>query len=716
MLLAVVAACSSETIEVPGETVVVEKEVVKEVMVPGETVTVEVIKEVEVPGETVVVEKEVVKTVEVPGETVVVEKEVVKTVEVPGETVTKEVVKEVMVPGETVVVEKEVVKEVMVPGETVVVEKEVVKTVEVPGETVVVEKEVVKEVVKTVEVPGKKYVTDPSTGKTVSAPQYGGTLTAVRNSPVTGADVLITGNGVNLADTVVETLGMADWASPRDEFSLQARYDPQNYAKGSLAESWSQPDPLTYIVKVRQGVKWHDKAPMNGRELTAQDVEYNFHRVLGLGSGFTEPNDFVTFDNWSGVNVESITATDKYTVVFKLKELNLRALAAILDDGTGFIYPPEVIEEHGDANDWRNLVGTGPMMLTDVVEDSSVTWIKNADYWGYDEKYPENRLPYIDQLRVLVITEPATRMAALRSGKIDYLGFIGTSPIQNLEQVESLLKTNPELGIWSAADAGHNSVGMNVQLPPFDDIRVRKALQMAINLEVINNAYYKGYAEIIPQGQLSRQSSQAVIQFEDWPEEVKKVFDYDPEGAEALLDAAGYKRGADGVRFKTDFMHLGRYNTDYVELVAAYWKNIGVDVEIDVQLANFGGRRASRDFRMMITDAQGKVSALGWAAGMRYLPETHWNTSNVDDPWYNAKYNEKAAATTMEEVNSITKELNQYAIEQFWTLFGPIAPTYAATQPWLIGYNGEITMGRIRPISILIRLWLDSELKEAKGY
>ena len=90
MLLAVAAACSSETIEVPGETVVVEKVVTE--------------------------------TVEVPGETVVVEKEVIKTVEVPGETVTKEVVKEVMVPGETVVVEKEVVKTVEVPGETVTVE------------------------------------------------------------------------------------------------------------------------------------------------------------------------------------------------------------------------------------------------------------------------------------------------------------------------------------------------------------------------------------------------------------------------------------------------------------------------------------------------------------------------------------------------------------------------------------------------------------------
>ena len=91
VLLAVAAACSAETVEVPGETVVVEKEVVKEVQVPGETVVVEkeVVKTVEVPGETVIVEKEVVKTVEVPGQTIVVEKEVVKEIE--GERYTRNV-------------------------------------------------------------------------------------------------------------------------------------------------------------------------------------------------------------------------------------------------------------------------------------------------------------------------------------------------------------------------------------------------------------------------------------------------------------------------------------------------------------------------------------------------------------------------------------------------------------------------------------------------
>ena len=166
MLLAFAAACGAETVEVPGETVVVEKEVVRTVEVPGETVVKEVVKEVQVPGETIVVKEEVVKEVMVPGETVVVEKVVTETVEVPGETVTIEVVKEVQVPGETVVVEKVVTQTVQVPGETVVVEKEVIKEVMVPGETVVVE----KEVVKIVEVPGPERVVVATPAPSMMAP------------------------------------------------------------------------------------------------------------------------------------------------------------------------------------------------------------------------------------------------------------------------------------------------------------------------------------------------------------------------------------------------------------------------------------------------------------------------------------------------------------------------------------------------------------------
>ena len=382
MLLAVAAACAGETVEVPGETVVVEKVVTETVEVPGETVVVEkeVIRTVEVPGETVT--KEVVKEVMVPGETVVVKEEVVKTVEVPGETVTVEVVKTVEVPGQTVVVEKEVVKTVEVPGETVVVTKEVAVPVEV-----------VREVPS-----GKNYVTDPVFGTVVSAPEYGGTITQVLKHAVDRRlDAHIGGYAaLYIASGVLEKLSMVDWAIDRDIYPFVGGVVAPAYAlRGALAESWEQPDPKTYVFNIRQGVQWHDKPPVNGRELTAYDVEHSYHRMLGnklTGTEFSEAEPSTTGGPLAALPWESVEATDKWTVVMKLKEPRLDALSNILDWASMVIQPPELLEEYGDDWDWQNVVGTGPYMITDLVPGSSVTWTKNPNYWGYDEKYPREPL------------------------------------------------------------------------------------------------------------------------------------------------------------------------------------------------------------------------------------------------------------------------------------------------------------------------------------
>ena len=188
--------------------------------------------------------------IEVPGETVVVEKEVVKTVEVPGETVVKEVVKTVQVPGETVVVEKEVVKTVEVPGETVIVEKEVIKTVEVPGQTVVLEKEVVKEVVVTPE----RYASNVW-GELVEKPQHGGSIPMALGINLTDFDPWhISGNIVPMKLTF-ENLGHMDWSISPDEFDwAKSGFTTIDTVSGALAESWEQPDPLTTIFHIRKGV------------------------------------------------------------------------------------------------------------------------------------------------------------------------------------------------------------------------------------------------------------------------------------------------------------------------------------------------------------------------------------------------------------------------------------------------------------------------------
>ena len=691
MLLAVAAACSAETVEVPGETVVVEKEVVKTVEVPGETVTVEVVKEVQVPGETVVVKEEVVKTVEVPGETVVVKEEVIKTVEVPGETITVEVV-----------------KTVEVPGETVVVEKEVVKTVEVPGQTVVVEKEVVKEV-------PTGYVTDPTTGEVVGAPQYGGTFTYQAPGVIQEmADPYLANfEGGRPTAGVIEVLLMGNWGISRDEFDFKGMFRPMTALTGSLAESWeTSMDGRTITFHIRQGVNWQNKAPMNGRELTAQDIEYNFQRYLGLGSGFTEAAEHLGI---AKLGIVSVEATDKYTVEFKLKEPAVSAVQVIgFEPGGSWILAPEVIKEYGDHSDWRNMVGTGPFMLTELVEGVSATWEKNPDYWGYDEKYPEYRLPYVDRVRMLKIVESATYLAALRTGKIDYMGMLFAMRL-GLEEADSIRRTNPEIVLWPFALYSGQAFLTNASKAPLDDIRVRQALQMALDHETVNDTYFKGLGVWKPEGWLGATLKGYVTPFEEWPEMVKQYYTYDPAGAEELLEAAGYPRGADGVRLRFPMLFETGAGKDlgYVEISIEYWKDIGVEVT-DIQQGDEALVDPKQD--------TGDWNLFTFAAGVEVSPAAMLQTFTnprygFNDPDYDALAEAAATAETLDEEMRLSKEADNYLIERHVLIWGPKVPTFVAVQPWVKGHNGETGIANLHEnMSMMARLWIDQELKKAMGY
>ncbi len=240
-------------------------------------------------------------------------------------------------------------------------------------------------------------VWDRTLRKMVEAPRYGGTLTFANNNEPANSDPSIGGLDAGFAISgVLEKLSIADWAIDRKVNDLGNEFLADDHYAPALAEGWEQPDPTTYIFHIRQGVRWHNKAPLNGREFTAQDVEYNYHRLTGTGSGFSEPPGH--FSLLLALEYESIRATGKYTVVIKLKKPRLDALRVLVEDPYAFMAPPELIKQDGGTADWRKLVGTGPLELTDWVEGASLTWTKNLNYWGVDEKFPQNRLPYIDNL------------------------------------------------------------------------------------------------------------------------------------------------------------------------------------------------------------------------------------------------------------------------------------------------------------------------------
>ena len=562
----------------------------------------------------------------------------------------------------------------------------------------------------------KEMVLDPTTGEMVEAPRYGGTLTYATNMVETGgSDALVNGgSGHLLPMSVVEKPAIRNWALDRNEWGVTviSANTPLWSLTGALVESWETPDDTTIVLNIRKGVQWHDKPPMNGRELTADDIVFNYHRYLGLGSGFTEsanPGDL------GKVGIESVTASDNYTVVVKLERPHLFALYWVLQWYTFYVYPPEVIEQYGDANNWRNLVGTGPFMLTDYVEGSSVTFTKNPNYWGFDEKYPENRLPYVDEKTALIMREGATRLAALRSGKIDYVGFVTNTQINNIDQVESLAMTNPEIAQWPFFLRSEFSWGVNVSNPPFNDIRVRKAMQMALDLETINDTFFKGRADTTPSGQIGKSHKGWQIPFDEWSEEVKKGYMYDPEGAEKLLDEAGYPRDADGIRFKTSYTHnpsMG--DLGYAELALSYWREIGVDVEMQVpsSMTEFMAIRREQKTPFF-------WSTLGAHYFGEFLVAQYYtgspNAHAVSDPQYDAMIDALRATPSFEEYQRLFREANQYAIEKHWAIWGPDSPQYQLSQPWVKGYSGEASMGNWQWGELFARVWIDQELKAEMG-
>ncbi len=565
----------------------------------------------------------------------------------------------------------------------------------------------------------KETVFDPATGKTWTAPEYGGTLTwATKVYPPSTDNWWNPGWAPHLISGVNERLSFADWGLSRDIWngSLYQMVTPE-MTRGCLAESWSMPDDTTFIWNIRKGVYWDDKAPVNGREFDAYDVEWNYHRMLGLGD-FTEDGPMgwigaVAFD----VGIESVTATDKWTVVMKLTTSHPSVLGNMLNN-YWFAHAPEQIEKYGDAKDWRTLVGTGPLRLTDFVEGSSATWKKNPNYWGYDEKFPQNRLPYIDEYRSFLMPDMSTRLAALRTGKIDMLSNTGDAYIQNIDDVESLQRSNPEIEVWSVYEQAPDPLLFNWALPPVSDVNVRKALQMAVDRETISATYFKGYGEPAPYGLIGQFNAPGWSwPMEEWPEEVKQEYTYNPERAEELLDEAGYTRGADGYRFKLKLALADRFDSTHPEIVMGFFEAIGVDSELFMQsTAEVGARGSAGSAEWHLLSGGYGIYAPSHYVYLVSVNFGYANWNYANDPQMDALLAAMQTATTVEEWKSYYRQADEITVREHWGLVKSLSPRFFVNHPWVKGYFGEAGMGNGERNTFLARLWIDQELKKAMGH
>jgi peptide/nickel transport system substrate-binding protein len=552
-------------------------------------------------------------------------------------------------------------------------------------------------------------------------PQYGGTLTyrVAMHTPVFDPGVPAPGAFFMQYEDLVSF----DWTVDRQIWPFNTNFAPIKYYMGVLAESWEMTDPLTLTMHLRQGVHWQNIPPVNGREFTSDDVVQHYDRIMGTGSGYTTPSFFA---GWLSL-LEKVTAIDKYTIAVKFKAPNVLALFQFFDQANeSQIEPPEVAKLSAAAAgppgppgpggppmaggvDWKNAAGTGPWMLTDFVQGTSITFDKNPDYWGYDERHPQNKLPYVDTLNVLIIPDTATALAALRTGKIDLMNAI------DWQQAASLAKTNPELQ-QIAIPAGGAAIDYRVDKPPFTDIRVRKALEMAIDRKAIAQSYYGGTVDGTPAGLISTQFPGYYFAYEDWPQALKDEYAFNPTRAKELLEEAGYPTG-----FKTNVVAATNADLQLLQLIQSCFMDIGVDMEINaMDFTTFRSYVVAKKHDQMAYSSMHQTATTRPPHNTiyaRYSKEKELNLTMNNDPGYDAIVQKFETAVDEAAYAQATQEADRYAIEKHWALYTFPIVTYNIWQPWLKGYSGEEATGGggVGYAVVWARLWIDQAMKQSMG-
>lgn len=314
-----------------------------------------------------------------------------------------------------------------------------------------------------------------------------------------------------------------------------------------LAERWEiSPDRLAYTFHLRRGVRWQKLAPVNGREFVADDVKFTLERCKGKAL------DFLV------APIKSIDVPDKYTVRIALKERS-PGFFPNLGSCYALITPREVVERDGDLK--KTLIGTGPFILKEHVPKTSLTYERNPDFRDAGQ-------PHLDRFRIVIMPDDATQIAAFRTGEIDYYD------TNEIEAIKGILRSHPKTVVHKFhIPAASFHIAFRLDQKPFNDVRVRRAISMAINREEMNKLVYAG---------LGRPYSIGIpwpAAFDTWPADTAygSYYRHDVKRAKALLHDAGYGQG-----FTTKLVYFA-YGDDRIlecEMIQNYLGAIGIQVEV----------------------------------------------------------------------------------------------------------------------------------------
>ncbi|MEM7326378.1 MAG: ABC transporter substrate-binding protein [Actinomycetota bacterium] len=421
----------------------------------------------------------------------------------------------------------------------------------------------------------------------------------------------------------------------------------QNVLKPELATDWEiSEDNLTYTFTLRDGVTWHDVPPVNGRPFTSADVKATFEAVLAEGhqANLLE-------------RVTSIDTPDDLTVVLNLSD----PFAPLLNNMAShfmWILPAEAFEEGYDRA--STVIGTGPFVLTEREVDVTTRYEANPSYW--DVGFDGEPLPYLDSYEQVVINDTQQVIAAFQAGEIQVM----TNGTPN-ELRDQLMQDFPEAFYGEWIDAGMGQIGINMEREPFNDLRVRQAISLAIDRNGMGTTIRGG-------GTIPSNVAPAQADFALPEEEREELLQYDPERARELLAEAGFPDGLDATLIATD--RYGALYTAQTEWLVEDLEAIGINVNLELldYATYFGSRWPDVEYDIQFGPQTPFLEPDEWLRGQMGTGQGR-NWYNISDPVLDDLLTEQLGIVDPDARAEKIREIQRYALTELlnpipvWTYF-----------------------------------------------
>ncbi|MBF8982073.1 ABC transporter substrate-binding protein [Lutibacter sp. B2] len=485
-----------------------------------------------------------------------------------------------------------------------------------------------------------------ATGCSSSDPSESKSQETVEKTPVEG------GNVVMMIEQDMDSLDPHIAASAGTKevvfniFEGLVKPDEKGELYPAVAERYEiSDDGRTYTFTLRKGIKFH-----NGDAVTVEDITYSLDRVMGLTTGKPLQSGFE--------KVEKIETADDKTIIIKLKELD----ASLLTNLTVAILPKK---NEGHFKDQP--IGTGPFEFVSYAPEQNIIIKKYKDYW-------KKGIPHVDEVEFRIIPDREAALLSFRAGEIDIFPRLPNDRVEELG------------GQFTTVNGEQNMVqlmAMNNKRKPFDDIRVRKAMNYAVDVDEVINAVAFGYG-----AKLGSNMSPVMAKYHQ--EGLESVYDVNIEKAKGLLKEAGYENG-----FKTKIAIPSNYpfHVDTGQVIVEQLKKVGIDAQIELVEWGVWLERVynNRDYDMTILSLTGKLDPYNIL--VRYQSDYSKNFMNYN----NKEYDEiiKTAIKTNDDKKRVLlyKEAQKKLTED-------AAAVYIMDPQFTVAMNKNISGYKMYPIYI----------------